>query len=923
MSDKSSSTAINADNLWVLENLYERFQEDPGAVPEDWIRFFQSFDADAGNGSRGNGGGGLYIPKLSQDEAGSVSDINLRAMMLLQAYRRNGHFSARIDPLEMTPPSRYNLALEEHGLSEGDLDREITTRIAGSWSTGKLRDFVERMEKTYCSSLAADFFYIRNEEQRTWLMERMEADANRWKLSENIRLLIYEKLFSAEYFEKFLARHYVGKKRFSLEGAESLIPVIAAAVEISGNYDIEQIVLGMAHRGRLNVLRNVMEKDPALMFAEFNENVPDDIEAGDVKYHLGYSNDIQTLSGRKVHLSLAFNPSHLEVINPVVLGSVRARQTRAKDAERAHYLPLLIHGDAAFAGQGINYEILNMSKLPGYFVGGALHIIVNNQIGFTTSPHEARTTQYCTDVAKMLQVPVFHVNADDPEACYRAVQLCMEWRKRYRTDAFLDLVCYRRWGHNETDEPSFTQPRMYKRIKGHPTSVAIYEKKLLESGIDESRLASVREPIEKKLADAYAKVQSGNVTIESETLQGDWRGFHKENPFSNPDTGVDRLKLERLGEKLTTLPESFKPNSKIKRLLDQRRVMYTDADGKLDWGAGEGLTYATLLDDGVPIRFSGQDVKRGTFSHRHAALFDAETGDEHIPLNHLSENQAPLEILNSLLSEEAALGFEFGFSLADPRTLVIWEGQFGDFANGAQVIIDQFISSSEAKWNRMSGLVLLLPHGYEGQGPEHSSARLERYLQLCSQNNIQVCNCTTPAQYFHLIRRQIRRDYRKPLVIMSPKSLLRLPEAVSSRDEFTTGKFQEILDDPSADPAKTDRLLLCAGKIYYELLKEKQARGLDNIAIARMEQYYPFPYDAVASLFQKYNRPREVIWVQEEPRNQGAWIFLEHWLSPMIGENQELKYAGRSASPSPATGYFKVHQREQKEIIDLALGLKK
>ncbi|MCB1310202.1 MAG: 2-oxoglutarate dehydrogenase E1 component, partial [Leptospiraceae bacterium] len=661
-----------------------------------------------------------------------------------------------------------------------------------------LRNIIQHMEKVYCDSIGAEFFYIRDESRRNWIIEHLENERHLDAPRKAVQRMLFDKLWSAESLEKFIARRYPGKKRFSLEGGESLIPTLASVVENAGSYEIRQIVIGMAHRGRVNVLKNVMGKDIMQIFAEFDENIDAEEVAGDVKYHMGYSSDVAALTGENVHLSLAFNPSHLEVINPVVLGSVRARQTRGNDKERTRYLPVIIHGDAAFAGQGINYECLNMSGLEGYRVGGALHIIVNNQIGFTTLPEEGRSTPYCTDLAKMLQAPIFHVNGDDPEACYRAVQLCLEWRQVFRTDIFLDLICYRRWGHNETDEPAFTQPVMYDRIKKHSSTVTLYEERLKSDNFDQAELDEIKQSRNQELETAFERIKNEQHKIERETLAGQWSGFKRANALSEPDTTISPDRLEHITRHVTTVPDNFPAHRKIERLLQQRVQMVSE--DRIDWGMAESLCYGALLLEGVSVRISGQDARRGTFSHRHAAIYNLENQKPYIPLAHLNPSRARFEIMNSLLSEVAVLGFEFGYSLADPRTLVIWEAQFGDFANGAQVIIDQFISSCEAKWNRMSGIVLLLPHGYEGQGPEHSSARLERFLQLCSQNNIQVCNPTTPAQYFHLIRRQMKRDYRKPLIIMSPKSLLRMPMATSATAEFTDGQFQDVLDDPTADP---------------------------------------------------------------------------------------------------------------------------
>ncbi|MCR9143281.1 MAG: 2-oxoglutarate dehydrogenase E1 component [bacterium] len=964
MNNGNSESALSPANVALLEDKFEEFQRNPESVDPQWREFFKSYDsgefipparpganggaknsgsnghqaagtsAPAGAASAGAGNGHLtgsdYESKnlsfIDQGQVQDVADLHMKTLLLLQAYRRHGHFAADTDPLKRGEPNRRGLKLEDHYLTEADLDREVKAYVAGKETTGKLRDLVNRMEKAYCSSIGTEYFYIRDENRRRWLMERLEATKHISELSKDEKEMIFDRLFQAEDWEKFLATRFPGKKRFSLEGGESLIPALSSVVENADKYGIAQIVLGMAHRGRLNVLANIMQKDPALIFAEFNENVPDDDRAGDVKYHMGYSSDVKTRTGNNVHLSLAFNPSHLEVINPVVLGSVRARQDRSQQEERTDMLPLIIHGDAAFAGQGLNYECLNMAQLPGYAVGGALHIIVNNQIGFTTGAEDARSTSYCTDLAKILQAPIFHVNGDDPEACYRAIQLCLEWRQIFQTDVFLDLVCYRRLGHNETDEPTFTQPLMYKKIKSLPTTFKLYETKLLDEGFEKEKLDQIKKSARETLEDAFQRVESKEVKVEREALSGNWTGFEKAdmvNP-APPSTNVNRDKIESIAKILTTVPDDFKANKKIARLLDQRRAMVFDEDGKLDWGMAENLAYGTLLAENTSIRISGQDVKRGTFSHRHAAIFDSETGEQFVPLQGVPgeyDHESHFDVVNSLLSEMGALGFEFGYSLAEPYTLVIWEAQFGDFVNNAQVIIDQFISSCEAKWNRMSGLVMLLPHGYEGQGPEHSSARLERFLQLCSQNNIQVCNLTTPAQYFHLIRRQMKRNFRKPLVIMSPKSLLRHPQATSTVQELTDDCFLDVIDERDAgiDPQKVRRLVLCSGKIYYELKAAREERKIDDIAIATVEQIYPYPIDAITELLQKYTQATEITWCQEEPRNQGAWIYMENRLEAQISDKHELNYFGRPPSPSPATGYFKIHQKEQAQIIDRAL----
>ena len=910
MPNRSDDPSLIPANAALLESLYEAYRARPESVTPAFRQLFEELD------SVPEARTAPHIPKLRQSEAAAIEDLNERALLLIQAYRRHGHFFARTDPLGLKAQSGLDPA--DYGISPDDMQREVSAPIADRWVTAPMSEIVRRLESTYCSSIGAEFFYIRDEARRSWLIENLESERHNARLSRNVKLMIFEKLVSSEGFERFIATRYPGKKRFSLEGGESLIPTLASVVENAGTYDIRQIVLGMAHRGRLNVLANVMGKDPALIFAEFNENVDTDDVAGDVKYHLGYSSDVPTLTGSSVHLSLAFNPSHLEVINPVILGSVRARQTRGGDTERTRYLPVILHGDAAFSGQGINYECLNMSGLDGYRVGGALHIIVNNQIGFTTLPEEGRSTPYCTDLAKMLQAPIFHVNGNDPEACYRAIMLCLAWRQAFRTDIFLDLVCYRRWGHNETDEPAFTQPTMYERIRGLKTPMQLYEENLRSEGTDPERLEAIKASHRETLEKAFARVQTEELKVQVETLQAQWSGFQKASGATDPETGVSRERLEHIAEQITSVPADFTPHAKLARLLEQRRAMVFEGQ-PIDWGMAENLAYGTLLMEGYSIRISGQDARRGTFSHRHAALYDQKTGRPHLALAGLNPARANFEVINSLLSETAVLGFEFGYSLADPRTLVIWEAQFGDFVNGAQVVIDQFISSCEAKWNRMSGLVMLLPHGYEGQGPEHSSARLERFLQLCSLNNIQVCNLTTPAQYFHLIRRQIKRNFRKPLVVMSPKSLLRLPEAASSTEQLIEGSFAEVIDDPDARPDLVDRLIFCSGKLYYEMTRERAGRAINNVAIVRVEQLYPYPVRDIQAMLEKYSRAREVAWAQEEPRNQGAWIYMEHRLSGQIGREQELLYFGRPPSPSPATGYYKVHQREQSELIDLGL----
>lgn len=921
MSPIEAISVLQGDQKEFLEELYQEYVKNPDRIAPEWRNLFSELD----------GRGGTRYPSagaslaLQPEDIPDTDDINLKAHRLIQDYRRHGHFLARVNPLGFRNTDENLLDPQRYGIGPHDLQKIVRVQIAGQPVTDTLATIINKMEQIYCSSTGIEYFYIRDEERRNWIAERVESDEFYRPLSREQLALIYSRVYAAEAFEKFLATRFPGKKRFSLEGGESLIPALACIVEEAGNYSIEQIVLGMAHRGRLNVLANIMGKDPAAIFAEFNENVSSDFGPGDVKYHLGYSRDYKTKSGRMVHLSLAFNPSHLEVINPVVMGSVRARQTMSRDERRLRHLPVLIHGDAALAGQGINYECANMSGLRGYSVGGTIHVVVNNQVGFTTDPKDSRSTIYATDLAKILNTPILHVNGDDPVAVFRAARFALEWRQTFNSDVFIDLICFRRWGHNETDEPTFTQPGMYEIIKKHPGTFAVFDRSLPESELPSAEREAIRNGYNQTLEEAFQRFQSQNIQVDIETLQGKWQGLRKIDPESNPETGVSETVLKKVTEIITFVPDGFNLNKKLQRLFEDRRKMIFEpqASKGVDWGMGELLAYGTLLAEGFSVRISGQDCKRGTFSHRHATVFDTETGEEFTPLSRLAGQKTNFEIVNSLLSEEAVLGFEFGYSLADPSTLVIWEAQFGDFANGAQVIVDQFISSSEAKWKRMSGLTMLLPHGYEGQGPEHSSARLERYLQLCSQHNMQVCYPTTPAQIFHLLRRQMHRNYRKPLIVMSPKSLLRHPEAVCKPEDFLSGRFQDVIPevDPDIKAAGVKRILFCTGKIYYELREERRKAKITDTAIIRVEQLYPFPDREIQKLLDSYRKVEEVAWVQEEPRNQGAWIYMENLLGHLC--KNRLNYYGRPASPSPATGYYKVHVKEQQTVLNEALLLNK
>ena len=755
----------------------------------------------------------------------------------------------------------------------------------------------------------------------------MEAQENSRTLDLLVRRRLYEKLVQAESFEKFLAQKYVGKKRFSIEGCESFIPLLDTAIEQAAGLGVKCIVMGMAHRGRLNVLVNIMQKPTGLIFAEFDENYdPKTLDYADVKYHLGYSFDRPTLSGQPIHLSLAFNPSHLEAVNPVVLGSIRARQTKYQDPQGKAFMPVLVHGDAAFMGQGVIAETLNLCNLSGYRVGGTLHILINNQIGFTTLPPESRSTEFATDLAKGFQIPIFHVNADDPEAIYKATKLSLEYRQRFSKDVIIDLIGYRRLGHNETDEPAFTQPLMYAKIKKHPTAVQVYRKKLLEyPDLAEEDLQFIEEGCRTGLEDTFNAARNKKTRMKVDTMKGAWADFSTQASDAalqakSQEKLLDK-QLECIAKILTQMPSDFHLHPKLQRLLENRKKMYK-GEMAVDWGFAEALAFGSILENKHDIRISGQDVKRGTFSHRHCVFVDIENAKEYLPLNHISKQQGYLEACNSPLSEFSVLGFEYGYTLADPHSMVLWEAQFGDFANGAQIIFDQFICSSEVKWQRLSGLVVLLPHGYEGQGPEHSSARLERFLQLCANQNIQVCNCSTPAQYFHLLRRQILCKFRKPLIIMTPKSLLRLPEAGSPISDIRKGSFQEFLynkKELSAKAKKIERVLLCSGKIYYDLENYRSKQKRENVCIGRVEQLYPFPKKQIQEFLELHSHAREIIWVQEGPINQGGWHYIENYLKELLSPQQKLSCVARPESASPAAGLLKVHQKEQIELLAKAV----
>ncbi len=920
-------TRANAD---LLEEMHRVWLDNPDAVDPTWRAFFQGF-------TLGNTGTGLGSP-IEGETAGGVTIVDSlkqsHVHALVNAYRSIGHLESSLDPLGGPPPPSPKLALAEFGLEEADLDTsfDIGTYLGGGQM--KLRDIVASLRETYCGTVGVEYMHMQDVDCLHWLQERIETTRLRPSFSRDQKVRILRRVHKAELFEKFLHTKYVGQKRFSLEGGETIIAALDAVIDHCPGAGVEEIMMGMAHRGRLNVLCSVMRKSFDELFEQFSENyIPDTVEGdGDVKYHLGYESVLTTSSGKPVEVNLAPNPSHLEIVDPVVEGRTRARQRKKQDtAERRRVMPLLIHGDAALAGQGIVAEVLNFSQLPGYKTGGTIHFVINNQIGFTTNPSDARSSRYCTDVAKMIEVPIFHVNGDDPEAVCMVAQLALDFRVRWKRDVFVDMYCFRRHGHNETDEPSFTQPLLYRQIAAHPLVSATYAAKLVGEGSitsaqGEAIKAEYSATLEENLVKARARAagKAAQRPEPSEAFKGSTAVFQPSYRHTAVETGAPAAEIERVVRALTTVSGDFKLNPKIKRLLDGRLHAWRDG-GPVDWGLGEALAFGTLLVEGAPVRLSGQDCERGTFSHRHAVLFDSETGATYTPLKNLGPDQAHFCVYNSLLSEAAVLGFDYGYSVDCPELLCLWEAQFGDFANGAQVVIDQFIVSGESKWQRNSGIVLLLPHGYEGQGPEHSSARLERFLQACAENNIQVANPTTPAQFFHLLRRQVKRSFRKPLIVMSPKSLLRHPAAVSRIDELTGGSFQEILDDPlfvsqeSRPAAPVERLILCSGKVYYDLAEHRARNGITDTAIVRIEQLYPLHRNRLAALADAYGHQARIVWCQEEPENMGAWRWIEPQLHQVFGRT--ISYAGRDAAASPAVGVLALHKLGLSALLQAAFSL--
>ena len=923
----------NEANLDYAEDLYARFLRDPESVPADWRRYFESLEP---YGPAGAALGPSFHPATvfhpTRDQCRvcavlrretDVAARQDRVDQLVRAYRVRGHLAAALDPLGLPRAPHPELDPAYYGLTEADMGRFVSGRtIAGTNGATTLRETLEILRETYTRAIGVQFMHMDELRPKLWLQERMEGSRNRPELSRGEQLRLLTKLTDAVIFEEFLQRRYVGAKRFSLEGAESLVPLLDQAIDRAAAQGAEQVVIGMAHRGRINVLANIVGKSARRIFAEFDDKDPElHIGGGDVKYHLGHSGDVRTASGRDVHVSLCFNPSHLEFVGPVALGRARAKQDLAGDAARERALAIVVHGDAAFAGQGVVQETLNMSGLAGYAVGGALHIVVDNQIGFTTSPDEGRTTTYATDVARMLQSPIFHVNGDDPEAVTQAVRLALDFRRAFRRDVVIDMYCYRRYGHNEGDEPEFTQPLMYAAIKARKSVREGYLEHLLRLGgvtAEEAERIAVerREALERELSAARAPEYHAPL----DTLAGTWAGFLGGPDAEAPEveTGVPRARLAAALERLAATPEGFEPHPKIKRLLAARREM---AEGKrpLDWATAEALAFATLAEDGATIRLTGQDSERGTFSQRHAVLHDVRDGRPYCALAAGAPREAPIEIRNSPLSEVGVLGFEYGYSMETPRALTLWEAQFGDFCNAAQVIVDQFLVSAEDKWGRLSGLTLLLPHGFEGQGPEHSSARLERFLALCAEDNIQVAQPSTPAQYFHLLRRQVRRRWRKPLIVMTPKSLLRLPECVSSLDDLARGGFRRVVPDAGGRPAKEwTKALLCSGRIYYDLLREREARRRPDVGIVRVEQYYPLRAEELTGALAGLRKGTPAAWVQDEPLNMGAWLHVKNRFGDALGLRAPLGAVARAESASPAPGPAGSHKLEQRALLDRA-----
>ncbi len=892
-------------NPGYIDDLYESYRRDRSSVGEDWAHFFAGFDY-GGPARRGRGTHPVHSPERQV----GVFD-------LIHSYRELGHLIADLDPLAEPPVDHPLLRLDQFGFDESDLQRHFIVPSPTGEVEATLQEIVEVLRATYCRTISPDYMYIDDVEQRQWLQDEIEPNLNEPVLSDEDRIYLLKKLIAATGFEEFLHTKYVGQKRFSLEGAATLIPMLDTVIELSGDLGVSEIVAGMPHRGRLNVMANVLGKPYEMIFSEFEGSfLPADVQGdGDVKYHLGYARDHTTRNGHELHVSLLPNPSHLEAVDPIVEGIVRAKQRYLKDDECSRVMPLLLHGDAAFTGQGIVAETLALSELPAYKTGGTLHIIINNRVGFTASPADYCFTRHPSDIAKFIQAPVFHVNGNDPEAAVQAARIATRFRNRFKVDVIIDLVCYRKHGHNEADDPTFTNPGIYRRIAPAESVRDLYARRLVQAGVlSEAEVEALAAEQREVFDDAIDYARDFMPKQQVFTLGGVWKGLSWATADRSAATNLPHATLVELADKARRIPEDFQVHPKAKRIIDERVTML-DGDGSIDWSCAEMLALASLLASGTNVRLTGQDSGRGTFSQRHAVLTDQETDELYVPLQHLSDDQGWFTVADSMLSEAAALGFEYGFSSADPRNLVIWEAQFGDFANGAQVAIDQFIASAESKWQRMNGLVLLLPHGHEGQGPEHSSARLERFLQLCGDDNLQVCNLTTPAQYFHALRRQQLRNFRKPLVVMAPKSLLRLTAARSKWRELSETTFQPVIEDPTAGET-TERVLLCSGKIYYDLVKERADRNASTVAIIRVEELYPFPAAELEQALSRVPKSAVVYWVQEEPWNMGGWHYMAMRLPDILGRRRRVRYAGRDEAASPATGSYKQHAHEQADLLD-------
>ena len=932
------NTELAADGAAYIEALYEQYLEDTSSVSEEWQQYFADYRADSDAPHNAIKEQYLLLARNQTNARpgqaqGGNTDCDPKQMavqQLISAYRRRGHRRAQLDPLALQQRAPVeDLTLTYHGLSEADLDTTFPTNdLAIGKSEATLREIIEILERVYCGSIGYEYMHVFTATEKRWFENYIESNHGHIRFDKDKKLEIFDRLTAAEGLEKYLARKYTGVKRFGLEGGESFIPAVHEMIQRVGGYGAKEVVIGMAHRGRLNLLVNIMGKNPSVLFDEFDGKIQPTVGSGDVKYHNGFSSNVLTKGG-ELHLALAYNPSHLEIVSPVMLGSVRARQARRSeeygyDIDNSTVMPIVVHGDAAFAGQGVNQETFQMSQTRAYKTGGTLHVVINNQVGFTTSrPEDARSTEYCTDVAKMVHAPVIHVNGDDPEAVVFASQLLVDYRQEFGRDIVLDIVCYRRNGHNESDEPSATQPLMYQIIKKLPTTRTRYAEQLAKENVLTKEESAQIEDNYRVALDNGQDVAQGLATEPDTSLFVDWTPYVGHKLEDDWETGVDIEKLKSYGQSMAKVPEGFELQRQVAKVLEQRLAMQTGEE-PLNWGAAETLAYASLVDEGLLVRITGEDVGRGTFSHRHSELYNQKDGSMYIPLQHIREGQARFATYNSLLSEEAVLAFEYGYATTVPNALIVWEAQFGDFANGAQVVIDQFIASGETKWQRLAGLTMLLPHGFEGQGPEHSSARLERYLQLCAEDNMQVITPTTPAQIFHALRRQVIRPSRKPLIVMSPKSLLRHPLATSTLDELANGKFETVLPEIDAlDNNKVTRLVLCGGKVYYELLDQRRKLGLDHVAIVRIEQLYPLPEARILAEFAKYPNLADVVWAQEEPLNQGAWYYLlPEMYRIMATQSANLAApAARPAAAAPATGSPKIHNAQQQALIADALGV--